>query len=124
MEVVMSVLSQSNPVLLTHQPYGGPHLHRKPLQTSTKRSIVHPVLSSHSHGRSLLCPIPKANAEKQQQQQEQQDEEEDLELVTSIRSAYNNIMIVDTPNSRLLILDSSCNFILWVYFELLFDGLG
>ncbi|XP_028799649.1 uncharacterized protein LOC114754959 isoform X2 [Neltuma alba] len=38
-----------------------------------------------------------------------QDEEENFQLLTLVKSDYNDIMIVDSPKSRVLLLDSSNN---------------
>lgn len=37
-----------------------------------------------------------------------EEEEDDLQLVAKFKTRYNDIMIVDTAESRLLILDSTC----------------
>ncbi|KOM42792.1 hypothetical protein LR48_Vigan05g039600 [Vigna angularis] len=42
------------------------------------------------------------------QQQVQPGEEENIQLVSSIKTDYNDILIVDTPKARMLLLDSSC----------------
>ncbi|RVX03536.1 hypothetical protein CK203_027921 [Vitis vinifera] len=36
-----------------------------------------------------------------------QDEQEDFQVLTAIKSEYNDILILDTPKSRLLLLDST-----------------
>lgn len=36
-----------------------------------------------------------------------EEEEESFQILTSVKTDYNDIMIVDTPNSRMLLLDSS-----------------
>ncbi|XP_034681671.1 uncharacterized protein LOC117911414 isoform X2 [Vitis riparia] len=38
-----------------------------------------------------------------------QDEQEDFQVLTAIKSEYNDILILDTPKSRLLLLDSTHN---------------
>ncbi|PON51224.1 S-adenosyl-L-methionine-dependent methyltransferase [Parasponia andersonii] len=70
--------------------------------------------SSASNPSFSAKQTPKANAEKHVQGQRQQDEEDDEEeeeyqVLTSIRSQYNDIMILDTAKSRVLLLDSSHN---------------
>ncbi|XP_024021135.1 uncharacterized protein LOC21406744 isoform X2 [Morus notabilis] len=52
-----------------------------------------------------------ANAERHEQQkrQEVEEEEEDYRVLTSVRSSYNDIMILDTADSRVLLLDHSYN---------------
>ena len=42
-----------------------------------------------------------------QQQSQKQEEEEEFQLVTAIRSQFNDILIVDSPNSRMLLLDAT-----------------
>nr|KYP33323.1 hypothetical protein KK1_045833 [Cajanus cajan] len=46
-------------------------------------------------------------AAQQQQQELETDEEENFEVLTAIKTNYNDILIVDTPKSRMLLLDSS-----------------
>lgn len=41
--------------------------------------------------------------------QEDDDEEEDFQVLTAVQTSYNHIVIVDTPKSRLLLLDSTHN---------------
>lgn len=41
--------------------------------------------------------------------QEDDDEEEDFQVLTAVQTSYNHIVIVDTPKSRLLLLDSTRN---------------
>ena len=43
----------------------------------------------------------------QSQKQEEEEEEEEFQLVTAIRSQFNDILILDTPNSRMLLLDAT-----------------
>ena len=42
-----------------------------------------------------------------QKQEEEEEEEEEFQLVTAIRSQFNDILILDTPNSRMLLLDAT-----------------
>ncbi|PSS11282.1 Polyamine aminopropyl transferase [Actinidia chinensis var. chinensis] len=42
-------------------------------------------------------------------EEENDDHDEEFQVVTAIRSNYNDIVIVDTPRSRMLLLDSSHN---------------
>jgi len=58
-------------------------------------------------------------AAQQQQQEVQTDEEENIQLVASIKSSYNDILIVDTPKARMLLLDSTCNPLTFSQSELL-----
>ncbi|EXB62697.1 hypothetical protein L484_023995 [Morus notabilis] len=57
--------------------------------------------------RSLFdkrTPKAMANAERHEQQkrQEVEEEEEDYRVLTSVRSSYNDIMILDTADSRIM----------------------
>ncbi|XP_075664261.1 uncharacterized protein LOC142633890 isoform X1 [Castanea sativa] len=47
--------------------------------------------------------------QQQNQKQEEEEEEEDFQVVTAIRSQFNDISILDTPNSRMLLLDATHN---------------
>jgi hypothetical protein len=40
-------------------------------------------------------------------QQEDEEEEEDFQVLAALRSSFNDILIIDTPNSRMLLLDST-----------------
>ncbi|KAK9937295.1 hypothetical protein M0R45_014095 [Rubus argutus] len=52
----------------------------------------------------------KTNASNADEQQvELKEEEEEFQVLTAIRSSYNEIVIVDTPQSRMLLLDSTHN---------------
>uniref|UniRef100_A0A5B6YUK6 S-adenosyl-L-methionine-dependent methyltransferases superfamily protein n=1 Tax=Davidia involucrata TaxID=16924 RepID=A0A5B6YUK6_DAVIN len=43
------------------------------------------------------------------EEEEDDDDEQDFQVVTAVRSNYNDIMILDTPKSRMLLLDSTHN---------------
>ena len=43
----------------------------------------------------------------QQSQKQEEEEEEEFQVVTAIRSQFNDILILDTPNSRILLLDAT-----------------
>ncbi|CAJ1958277.1 unnamed protein product [Sphenostylis stenocarpa] len=84
------------------------------------KSFPFPIAATHS-----LIPTPKpclflsthhsdsnahfsfSVAAQQQQQQLETGEEENIQLVSSIKTNYNDILIVDTPKARMLLLDSS-----------------
>ena len=55
----------------------------------------------------------------QQPQQVQPGEEENIQLVSAIKTDYNDILIVDTPKARMLLLDSSCTPLTFSQSELL-----
>ena len=54
-------------------------------------------------GSSSLWP----QQQDQKQEEEEEEEEEDYQVVTAIRSQFNDILILDTPNSRMLLLDAT-----------------
>ncbi|KAF5729255.1 hypothetical protein HS088_TW21G01416 [Tripterygium wilfordii] len=66
---------------------------------------------------SRPCGGRKANAScyanrecnEEQKQVSEEEEEEDYQVLTAVRSKYNDIVIVDTPKSRVLLLDSTHN---------------
>ncbi|XP_061353955.1 uncharacterized protein LOC133298641 [Gastrolobium bilobum] len=76
----------------------------KPKASSTFLSTHHPKPHSHFSSSSSSTSVAA-----QQQEQQEQDEEENFQLLTALKSDYNDIMIVDTPKSRILLLDSSHN---------------
>ncbi|GAV80101.1 hypothetical protein CFOL_v3_23563 [Cephalotus follicularis] len=60
-----------------------------------------PKLNSHSNGVLNLKVSVKVKGK--------EEEEEEVKVVTAMRSSYNDIVIIDTPKSRLLLLDSTNN---------------
>lgn len=69
----------------------------------------HPLfLSTHHHSKSNAHFSFSVSAQQQQQQQVEADEEENFQVLTALKTDYNDILIVDTPKSRMLLLDSSC----------------
>ncbi|XP_057787294.1 uncharacterized protein LOC131004616 isoform X2 [Salvia miltiorrhiza] len=56
-----------------------------------------------------LCRFSKKAKAVLQPAAAQQEEEEEFQVLTAVQSSYNNIVIVDTPKSRLLLLDSTHN---------------
>lgn len=77
-----------------------------------------PLFFFARHGSSLLKPNiypvsrfrkAKATTDSNNQQQQREDEEENFQVLTALRSKYNDIVIVDTPKSRMLLLDSTRN---------------
>ncbi|KAL3637020.1 hypothetical protein CASFOL_019319 [Castilleja foliolosa] len=75
---------------------------------SSTSTISYPV-----HKKSRLCrrnykPV-KAALQKQSEEKEEEEEEFEFQVVTAIESNYNRIVILDTPKSKLLLLDSTNN---------------
>ncbi|KAL2330948.1 hypothetical protein Fmac_018529 [Flemingia macrophylla] len=67
----------------------------------------HLLLSSHHPKPNAPFSFPVTVAAQQEQQQLQADEEENFQVLTALKTDYNDILIVDTPKSRMLLLDSS-----------------
>ncbi|CAL0326338.1 unnamed protein product [Lupinus luteus] len=65
---------------------------------STPLLYAQKPLFSSSSSASSLSP-----------QQQDDDEEENFQVLTAMKTSYNDILIVDTPKSRMLLLDSSYN---------------
>jgi len=76
------------------------------------------LLHSTYHSKSN-AHLPFSVAAQQQQQEVETEDEENFQLVASIKSAYNDILIVDTPKARMLLLDSSCTPLIFSQYELL-----
>lgn len=84
-------------------------------QSFPSNSLTSTLLSStlhhpHPNPHFSFSPTPTSlHAQQHHQQQQPDEEEENFQVLTSVRSDYNDIMIVDTPKSRMLLLDSSRN---------------
>ena len=58
---------------------------------------------------SSVGKLTKATGDASFRRVEDEDEEEEVfQVLTAVTSDYNDIVIVDTPKSRMLLLDSSC----------------
>ncbi|TXG48430.1 hypothetical protein EZV62_027724 [Acer yangbiense] len=57
---------------------------------------------------SISC-LPKATNVTTSSTHQEEEEEEEFQVLSAVRSKYNDIVIVDTPNSRMLLLDSTHN---------------
>lgn len=69
--------------------------------------FLHSFPSHHSltiHNPTTPIPFTSLHAH---HQPHDDDEQENFHVLTAVKSDYNDIMIVDTPNSRMLLLDSS-----------------
>lgn len=98
-----------NPVLLTHLTNPEPHRlgpHYRPSFVFVRTVNGSRPLLRGSHGRWECLPKPKVTPETKQQQEEEDDE--DFVLLAKMKSPFNDIMIVDSPSSRMLLLDTSC----------------
>jgi len=52
-----------------------------------------------------------------------EEQEEEYKVLTAVKSQYNDILIVDTPKTRMLLLDSTRNFLL-IHLSFLFSFFG
>ncbi|KAK7271378.1 hypothetical protein RJT34_27216 [Clitoria ternatea] len=70
--------------------------------------VPSPLLSSHPFNPHLFS-LAAQQPHPQQQLPEHDDEaeEENFQVLTAMKTDYNDILIVDTPKSRVLLLDSS-----------------
>ena len=69
------------------------------LLSTTQRVNANAEFSSSSASTSVTS--------QQKQQEDDNNEEETFQVLTAMKSDYNDIMIVDTPKSRVLLLDST-----------------
>ncbi|CAK9180874.1 unnamed protein product, partial [Ilex paraguariensis] len=62
-----------------------------------------------NHSPNISPPIGNGNAVRGQASNlaEEGDDELEFQVLTAVRSNYNDIVILDTPKSRMLLLDSS-----------------
>lgn len=91
------------PFSFPHIAIGVSHSHSFTIHTPTSKSILSSI---HNH------PFSPTSLHAQQQQQphhHQEEDEESFQILTSVKTDYNHIMIVDTPKSTMLLLDSSHN---------------
>ncbi|XP_022767926.1 uncharacterized protein LOC111312150 isoform X3 [Durio zibethinus] len=80
--------------------------------TSAHRPGIFPPLppttfKSRSSSTCRPCCCTKSDLTKQDE--ETPEEEETFQVLTAVKSKYNDIVIVDTPKSRMLLLDSTHN---------------
>ncbi|XP_058727693.1 uncharacterized protein LOC131599306 [Vicia villosa] len=66
-------------------------------------------LSIHYHHPFSPTSIHAQQHQNQQLHDDSVEEEESFQILTSVKTDYNDIMIVETPSSRMLLLDSSHN---------------
>ena len=96
--------------LLTNSNYVCSNSISKQLVLSLWSSTSITTTSSSSCTPKLKTQATKSQAGSPswpQQQDQKQEEEEDFQVVTAIRSQFNDILILDTPNSRMLLLDAT-----------------
>ncbi|KAI5445476.1 uncharacterized protein LOC127135064 isoform X1 [Lathyrus oleraceus] len=74
------------------------------IHNPTLKPLPSTSLSIHYHH-----PVHAQQHQSQLHHDNDEEEEESFQILTSVKTDYNDIMIVDTPNSRMLLLDSSHN---------------
>ncbi|KAL0344224.1 UNVERIFIED_CONTAM: hypothetical protein Sangu_1309800, partial [Sesamum angustifolium] len=62
--------------------------------------------AARKKGKQVKAVLQSAAAQKPEKEDE---DEEDFQVLTAIKTVYNHILILDTPKSRLLLLDSTHN---------------
>lgn len=67
------------------------------------------LLKSHLYSASRFRKANATTASSSSDQYDQTPQEENFQVVAAVRSKYNDIVIVETPESRMLLLDSTCN---------------
>lgn len=80
-------------------------------------------LSIHYHHPFSPTSIHAQQHQNQQLHDDSVEEEESFQILTSVKTDYNDIMIVETPNSRMLLLDSSRTYFISISFCLCFFGI-
>ena len=101
--------------LLTNSNYVCSNSISKQLVLSLWSSTSITTTSSSSCTPKLKTQATKSQAgshswpqqQDQKEEEEEEEEEEDFQVVTAIRSQFNDILILDTPNSRMLLLDAT-----------------
>ena len=74
--------------------------------TTTSSSCTPKLKTQATKSQAGSSSWPQQQSQKQEGEEEEEEEEE-FQLVTAIRSQFNDILILDTPNSRMLLLDAT-----------------
>jgi len=82
--------------------------------TPTPKSILSSIHNHPFSPTSLHAQRPHHN--------QQEEEEESFQVLTSVKTDYNDIMIVDTPKSTMLLLDSSRKYDTFFFLFLCFSS--
>lgn len=87
-----------------------PILHHLPQNCRQHREPISLKMCYHSYP---LFSIRRAEifAQSAVKQAGEQDETEDIRLLTAVKTNYNDILILETPKSRMLLLDSTRNYV-------------
>ncbi|KAJ7009281.1 polyamine aminopropyl transferase isoform X2 [Populus alba x Populus x berolinensis] len=112
------VVSATNP-LLTWSPSSSPtrirysQTHRRCCTSRTTNALSFPIPFSLTCSRLTLKPNAHTTTTLQVQgsssDSNKVEQEEEYKVLTAVKSQYNDILIVDTPKTRMLLLDSTHN---------------
>lgn len=85
--------------------------------SSTFRPNSYNSISQHVWSSTFCVGKLKAKAAKcrcassaraaQQEDEKEEEKEEEFQVLSALRSSFNDILIIETPNSRMLLLDST-----------------
>ena len=75
--------------------------------TTASSSSCTPKLKTQATKSQAGSPSQPQQQDQKQEEEEEEEEEEDFQVVTAIRIQFNDILILDTPNSRMLLLDAT-----------------
>ncbi|KAJ6961997.1 polyamine aminopropyl transferase isoform X2 [Populus alba x Populus x berolinensis] len=115
---MISLFSATNP-LLTWSPSSSPtrirysQTHRRCCTSRTTNALSFPIPFSLTCSRLTLKPNAHTTTTLQVQgsssDSNKVEQEEEYKVLTAVKSQYNDILIVDTPKTRMLLLDSTHN---------------
>jgi hypothetical protein len=118
---MISLFSATNP-LLTWSPSSTPtrisysQTHRRCCTSRTTNALSFPIPFSLTCSRLTQKPNAHTTTNLQVQgsssDSNKEEQEEEYKVLTAVKSQYNDILIVDTPKTRMLLLDSTRNFLL------------
>ncbi|CAK7335977.1 unnamed protein product [Dovyalis caffra] len=69
--------------------------------------LTYSRLTQKPNAHATLQGSSSSSDSNKEQQQQEGEEEEEYQVLTAVRSQYNDIVIVDTPKTRMLLLDST-----------------
>ncbi|XP_034905582.1 uncharacterized protein [Populus alba] len=115
---MISLFSATNP-LLTWSPSSSPtrirysQTHRRCCTSRTTNALSFPIPFSLTCSRLTQKPNAHTTTTLQVQgsssDSNKVEQEEEYKVLTAVKSQYNDILIVDTPKTRMLLLDSTHN---------------
>lgn len=94
---------------------GNPSLFPQKLICSEEQALPRNYFLETRKTHKLFVTSSSSSSSKVGSSSSNREEEAEVEVVTAVKSSYNDILIVDTPASRLLLLDSTCKFLFFYY---------